>query len=246
MKPLTLLLLTLSAAVLAVEEAPRPNFNPAQTRPPVEGPSTPVTDVPRGNRDSSPMAQLSPDEQQQLREAMRQAQQDPAVKEAHEQAAKAQQAAMEAQTKAREITDVTMRKADPAIAPVLEKMRKAMEARLTRQPNNEANIPRNPAGSSRPNIIIGNPQRSDLLTQLSPDEQRRVREAMGKANSDPAVKEAREAAAAAQKKVLQLTEEFARKDDPEIGPVLDKLHKSMESNRARPADEKPRQRKSGE
>ena len=44
---------------------------------------------------------------------MEKAKQDPAVKEAHEQAAKAQQAAQEAQKKARDITDDAARKADP-------------------------------------------------------------------------------------------------------------------------------------
>jgi hypothetical protein len=242
MKPLPLLILTLSAAVFAVEESPRPTFNPDQARPSAEGPRAPAIDVQRGNRNNAPFAQLSPEEQLRLHEAMQKAQQDPVVKEAHEQAAKAQQAAMEAQKKAREITDDAARKADPSVAPILEKVRKAMEARQTRPPNAEPSTPRNTDGGNRANMNIGNAQRFDPMTQLTPDEQRRVREAMGKANAEPAVKEAREAAAAAQKKVMQLTEEFARKTDPEIGPLLEKLRKSMESGRARPSEESPRQR----
>jgi Zn-dependent M16 (insulinase) family peptidase len=248
------------------------------------------------------MVQLSPEEQQRLHEAMQKAQQDPAVREAHEHAAKAQQIAMEAQKKAHEITDDAARRADPSIAPILEKIRKAMEARQNRQPNQptpgngpqsnhepkrvlqnnqnpennhrEDNKPRNPDASQRVgsnenpfggNRVVKNPnqptpennnhevgknskspQRQDPLAILSPDEQRRVREAMGKANSDPSLKEAREAAAAAQKKVMELTEELARKADPEIAPLLDKVRKAMEARRNAPVQETNRNRKQGE
>ena len=69
---------------------------------------------------------------------------------------------------------------------------------------------------------------------------------MGKANSDPSLKEAREAAAAAQKKVMELTEELARKADPEIAPLLDKVRKAMEARRNAPVQETNRNRKQGE
>jgi hypothetical protein len=114
MKHLPLLLI--AALGFAAEEAPRPNIRP-------EGPA------PEGRALPRLPVQLSPDEQKRLHEAMEKANQDPAVKEAHEQAAKAQQAAAEAQKKAREITDDAARKADPSIAPLLEKMHKAFEAR---------------------------------------------------------------------------------------------------------------------
>ncbi len=292
MKPLPLLLLALTSGVLAAQDGPRPNSNPDQARPPVEGPRQPNiqpnNDAQRGNRNVGPMVQLSPEEQQRLHEAMQKAQQDPAVREAHEHAAKAQQIAMEAQKKAHEITDDAARRADPSIAPILEKIRKAMEARQNRQPNQPApgngpqpnhepkrilqnnqnpenhhredNKPRNPDAPQRvgsnENPFGGNnpevgknpksPQRQDPLAILSPDEQRRVREAMGKANSDPSLKEAREAAAAAQKKVMELTEELARKADPEIAPLLDKVRKAMEARRNAPVQETNRNRKQGE
>ena len=139
MKPLPLLLLALTSGVLAAQDGPRPNSNPDQARPPVEGPRQPNiqpnNDAQRGNRNAGPMVQLSPEEQQRLHEAMQKAQQDPAVREAHEHAAKAQQIAMEAQKKAHEISDDAARRADPSVAPILEKIRKAMEARQNRQPN---------------------------------------------------------------------------------------------------------------
>jgi|GEM_PF-1140165 len=302
MKPLPLLLLALTSGVLTAQDGPRPNSNPDQARPPVEGLRQPNNDAQRGNRNVGPMVQLSPEEQQRLHEAMQKAQQDPAVREAHEHAAKAQQIAMEAQKKAHEISDDAARRADPSVAPILEKIRKAMEARQNRQPNQptpgngpqsnhepkrilqnnqnpennhrEDNKPRNPDASQRVgsnenpfggnrvvkkpnqptpennNPEVGknfkNPQRQDPLAILSPDEQRRVREAMGKANADPSLKEAREAAAAAQKKVMELTEELARKADPEIAPLLDKVRKSMEARRDGQVPESNRNRKPGE
>lgn len=339
MKLLPLLLLALTSRVLVAQDGPRPNFRPDQVRPPVEGSrqpnAQPNNDAQRGNRNVGPMVQLSPEEQQRLHEAMQKAQQDPAVREAHEHAAKAQQIAMEAQKKAHEISDDAARRADPSVAPILEKIRKALEARQNRQPNNdggnrvgnkpnqptpdnnpqpnkepkrilqnnqnpennnrEDNKPRNPDSSQRigsndnpfggnrvvkkPNQPTSedqpqpnnkepqrvnknnknpennnpeggknfkNPQRQDPLAILSPDEQRRVREAMGKANADPSLKEAREAAAAAQKKVMELTEELARKADPEIAPLLDKVRKTMEARRDGQAPESNRNRKPGE
>ena len=86
MKHLPLLLLAASLG-FAAEEGPRPPARPQG--PGQEGRQTPRLPV-----------QLSPDEQKRLHEAMEKAKQDPAVKEAHEQAAKAQQAAQEAQKKA--------------------------------------------------------------------------------------------------------------------------------------------------
>ena len=115
MKHLPLLLLAATLG-FAAEEGPRPPARPQG--PGQEGRQTPRLPV-----------QLSPDEQKRLHEAMEKAKQDPAVKEAHEQAAKAQQAAQEAQKKARELTEDAARKADPSVAPILEKIKKAMERR---------------------------------------------------------------------------------------------------------------------
>ncbi len=244
MKHLPLLLL--AALGFAAEEAPRPNVSPDGPTP--EGRANPRLPVP-----------LSPDEQKRLREAMEKANQDPAVKEAHEQAAKAQQ-------KAREATDEAARKADPSVAPILEKVRKAMEQRQPNQPGRQpeaqpaGETPRQREGGNRqPNAQPGRGreegnrqpeaqprgeatrQREGYREQttirgaqspgLTPDEQQRVREAMAKANAEPAVREAREAATAAQRKAMEIAEDAARKANPSLAPLLDKMHKGGESRR---------------
>ena len=96
MKHLPLLLLAASLG-FAAEEGPRPPSRP-------QGPGQEGRQLPR-----LPV-QLSPDEQKRLHEAMEKAKQDPAVKEAHEQAAKAQQAAAEAQKKAAEAMQMELSK----------------------------------------------------------------------------------------------------------------------------------------
>ena len=242
MKHLPLLLI--AALGFAAEEAPRPNFRPEGSAP--EGRALPRLPV-----------QLSPDEQKRLHEAMEKANQDPAVKEAHEQAAKAQQAAAEAQKKAREITDDAARKADPSVAPILEKVRKAMEQRQPgrqpeAQPRGEA--PRQREAASRQPNAEPNRQREGNREQpanrgaqfpgLTPDEQQKVREAMAKANAEPAVREAREAAAAAQRKAMEIAEDVARKADPSLAPLLEKMHKAFEARR--PEGEGQRGRKQPE
>jgi len=265
MKHLPLVLL--AALGFAADQAPRPNVRPDGPAP--EGRANPRLPVP-----------LSPDEQKRLHEAMQKANQDPAVKEAREQAGKAQQAAAEAQKKAHEVTDEAARKADPEVAPILEKIRRAMEKRQPnqegRQPNQESGrfregnrlpeaqprgeAPRQREGSNRqPNAQPGRGReegnrqpeaqprgeaplqreanreqpnnRVGQLPGLSPDEQQRVREAMAKANADPAVKEAREAAAVAQRKAMEIAEDAARKADPSIAPLLEKMHKAGASRR---------------
>ncbi len=240
MKHLPLLLL--AALGFAAEDAPRPNVRPEGPTP--EGRSNPRLPVP-----------LSPDEQKRLREAMEKANQDPAVKEAHEQAAKAQQAAAEAQKKAREATDEAARKADPSVAPILEKIRKAMEQRQPNQPGRQPETqprgeePRRPEGQPnqpgrergpgqpegdrpRGDVREPGPDRGGVIPGLSPDEQRRVREAMAKANENPAVRAAREAAAA-QRKAIEIAEDIARKADPSIAPLLEKMRKAGEAQRGR-------------
>jgi hypothetical protein len=240
MKHLPLLLLAASLG-FAAEEAPRPQFRPDGPGP--EGRPNPRLPVP-----------LSPDEQKRLHEAMEKAKQDPAVKEAHEQAAKAQQAAQEAQKKARELTDEAARKADPEVAPILEKIKKAMERRQPEQPDRQPQVqprgeqPRRPEGQPNqpgrdrgPNQPNGDRPRGDvrepgadrggMLPGLTPDEQRRVREAMAKANAEPAVREAREAAAAAQRKAIEIAEDAARKADPSLAPLLEKMRKAGEARR---------------
>jgi hypothetical protein len=82
------------------------------------------------------------------------------------------------------------------------------------------------------------------LPGLSPDEQQRVREAMAKANAEPAVKEAREAAAAAQRKAIEIAEDAARKADPSLAPLFEKMRKAGEPRR--PQGENPRGRKQPE
>jgi len=231
MKHLPLLLL--AALGFAADEAPRPNVRP-------DGPA------PEGRANPRPPVPLSPDEQKRLHEAMQKANQDPAVKEAREQAAKAQQAAAEAQKKAHEVTEEAARKADPEVAPILEKIRRAMEKR---QPNQEGRQPnqepgrfregnRQPEGQPRgeaPRQREGNREqpnnRVGQLPGLSPDEQQRVREAMAKANAEPAVKEAREAAAAAQRKAIEIAEDAARKADPSLAPLFEKMRKAGASRR---------------
>jgi hypothetical protein len=231
MKHLPLLLL--AALGFAADEAPRPNVRP-------DGPA------PEGRANPRPPVPLSPDEQKRLHEAMQKANQDPAVKEAREQAAKAQQAAAEAQKKAHEVTEEAARKADPEVAPILEKIRRAMEKR---QPNQEGRQPnqepgrfregnRQPEGQPRgeaPRQREGNREqpnnRVGQLPGLSPDEQQRVREAMAKANAEPAVKEAREAAAAAQRKAIEIAEDAARKADPSLAPLFEKMRKAGANRR---------------
>ncbi len=240
--PLLLLAATLG---FAAEDGPRP---PARNQRPGQESRQPVP--------------LSPDEQKRLHEAMEKAKQDPAVKEAHEQAAKAQQAAQEAQKKARDITDEAARKADPEVAPILEKIKKAMERRqpdqTDRQPQGQ---PRRPEGQPdqpgrergpgqpegdrpRGDVREPGPDRGGVIPGLSPDEQRRVREAMAKANGDPAVRAAREAAAAAQRKAIEIAEDVARQADPSLAPLFEKMRKAGEPRR--PQGENPRGRKQAE
>ena len=247
MKHLPLLLL--AALGFAAEDAPRPNVRPEGPTP--EGRTNPRLPVP-----------LSPDEQKRLREAMEKANQDPAVKEAHEQAAKAQQTAAEAQKKAREATDEAARKADPSVAPILEKIRKGMEQRQPNQPGRQPEAqprgeqPRSPKGGNRqPNAELGRGReegnrqpeaprqregkreepanRGAQLPGLTPDEQQKVREAMAKANAEPAVREAREAAALAQRKAMEIAEDAARKADPSLAPLFEKMRKAGEAQRGR-------------
>ena len=253
MKHLPLLLLAATLG-FAAEEAPRSPFRP-------EGPS------PEGHPNPRLPVPLSPDEQKRLREAMEKAKQDPAVKEAHEQAAKAQQAAQEAQQKARELTEDAARKADPSVAPILEKIKKAMERRQPDQPDRQPQVqprgeqPRRPEGQPnqpgrergpgqtegdrpRGDVREPGPDRGGVIPSLSPDEQRRVREAMAKANENPAVRAAREAAAAAQRKAIEIAEDIARQADPSLAPLFEKMRKAGEPRR--PQSDNRRDRKQPE
>jgi hypothetical protein len=237
--PLLLLAATLG---FAAEDGPRP---PARNQRPGQESRQPVP--------------LSPDEQKRLHEAMEKAKQDPAVKEAHEQAAKAQQAAQEAQQKARDITDDAARKADPEVAPILEKIKKAMERRQPDQtdrqpqgqPEGQPDQPGRERGPGQPegdrprgDVREPGPDRGGVIPGLSPEEQRRVREAMAKANGDPAVRAAREAAAAAQRKAIEIAEDVARQADPSLAPLFEKMRKAGEPRR--PQGENPRGRKQAE
>jgi hypothetical protein len=251
MKHIPLLLLAATLG-FAAEEGPRPPSRP-------QGPGQEGRQLPR-----LPV-QLSPDEQKRLHEAMEKARQDPAVKEAHEQAAKAQQAAQEAQQKAREITDDAARKADPSVSPILEKIKKAMERRQPEQPGRppqgqpRGEPPRRPEGQPnqpgrergpgqpegdrpRGDVREPGPDRGGPIPGLSPDEQRRVREAMAKANENPAVRAAREAAAAAQRKAIEIAEDVARQADPSIAPLFEKMRKAGEPRRPQGDDRRDRKR----
>ena len=214
-----------------------------------DGPRSPARNQRPGQESRQPVP-LSPDEQKRLHEAMEKAKQDPAVKEAHEQAAKAQQAAQEAQKKARDITDEAARKADPEVAPILEKIKKAMERRqpdqTDRQPQGQPRRPEGQPEGDRPrgDVREPGPDRGGVIPGLSPDEQRRVREAMAKANGDPAVRAAREAAAAAQRKAIEIAEDVARQADPSLAPLFEKMRKAGEPRR--PQGENPRGRKQAE
>ena len=215
MKHLPLLLLAATLGIAAEEGPHQPNRPQA---PGQEGRPNFRLPVP-----------LSAEEQKRLHEAIEKAKQDPAVKEAHEQAAKAQQAAAEAQKKARELTDEAARKADPEVAPILEKIRKAAEQPRGEQPDRQPNPegPRLREGGDRP--LPNN--RGAQFPGLTPDEQQRVREALAKANAEPAVREAREAAAAAQRKAIEVAEDAARKADPSVAPLFEKMRKAGEARR---------------
>lgn len=265
MKHLPLLLLAATLG-FAAEEGPRPPSRPQA--PGQEGRPSPRLPV-----------QLSPDEQKRLHEAMEKANQDPAVKEAQEQAAQAQQAAQEAHKKARDITEDAARKADPSVAPILEKIKKAMERRQPDQPDRQpqgqprgeaprrpevqprGEQPRRPEGQPnqpgrergpgqpegdrpRGDVREPGPDRGGVIPGLSPDEQRRVREAMAKANGDPAVRAAREAAAAAQRKAIEIAEDVARQADPSLAPLFEKMRKAGEPRR--PQGDNRRDRKQAE
>ena len=231
MKHLPLLLLAATLG-FAADEAPRPQGRPDQS---------PGAARPEGRPNFHLPVPLSPDEQKRLHEAMEKAKQDPAVKEAHEQATKAQQAAAEAQKKAREITDEAARKADPEVAPILEKIKKAMEHP---QPNQPGRQPNTEPGRLREGNREQPANRGAQFPGLTPDEQQRVREALAKANAEPAVREAREAAAAAQRKAMEIAEDAARKADPSVAPLLEKMHKAAEARR--PEGEGQRGRKQPE
>jgi vacuolar-type H+-ATPase subunit E/Vma4 len=56
---------------------------------------------------------------------------------------------------------------------------------------------------------------------------------MAKANAEPAVKEAREAADAAQRKAMEIAEDAARKADPSLAPLFEKMRKAGEAQRSR-------------
>lgn len=258
MRPSSLALLAFATLGLIGQDAPRPNTNP---------------DQPRGKNIPRLPAALSPDEQEKLQAAMEKARQNPAVKEANEQAEQKEQAAMESRRKARELTEDAARQADPSVAPILEKLRKALDNNRNRQPTpdpraNEGrnnNQPRPPQGEPRANDGRKNaqpedepktnpgrnnrqpnteprantrdeptPDRAPQTNQpnVSPDEQKRLREALNKAMQDPDVKAAHEAAATAQKKARELAHAAALKADPSLAPLLEKMKAGGEPRRA--------------
>ena len=122
---------------------------------------------------------------------------------------------------------------------------------LDRRPQGKPEQPNRDRGSEQPqgdrprgDVREPGPERGGMIPGLSPDEQRRVREAMAKANGDPAVRAAREAAAAAQRKATEIAEDVARQADPSIAPLFEKMRKGGEPRR--PQGDNPRDRKQPE
>ena len=84
-----------------------------------------------------PAAMLSPDEQAKLRAAMEKAGQEGAVKEARENAQKAQKALEEARLNERKATEAAALKADPSLEPIFDKLHKAQQNQPSARRGNE-------------------------------------------------------------------------------------------------------------
>lgn len=96
-------------------------------------------------------------------------------------------------------------------------------------------------GNFRPegNRPRGNMQQ--MKPALTPDEMKKVHEALEKVKENPAVKEAHEAATEAQKaageamkKAREITEAAAIQADPEVAPLLEKMKKGMQNRQPQP------------
>lgn len=84
-----------------------------------------------------PAVMLSPDEQAKLRAAMEKAGQDSAVKEARENAQKAQKALEEARLNERKAAEAAALKADPSLEPIFDKLRKVQQNQPSARRGNE-------------------------------------------------------------------------------------------------------------
>lgn len=137
----------------------RPNIE----RPNIERSNVPRTNVERpnaeranaqpregqGNAQRGGFSALTPDEQAKLKAAMEKAGQEAAVKEARENAQKAQKALEEARLNERQATEAAARKADPSLEPILDKLHRAQAeqgANQNRRSNEGGEQPRTPRG----------------------------------------------------------------------------------------------------
>ncbi len=132
-------------------------------RPNIERPNVPRTNVERpnaeranaqpregqGNAQRGGFAALTPDEQAKLKAAVEKAGQEAAVKEARENAQKAQKALEEARLNERKATEAAALKADPSLEPILDKLHQAQTeqgANQNRRSNEGGEQPRTPRG----------------------------------------------------------------------------------------------------
>jgi len=124
----------------------RPNLErPVGQRPNGERPSV----QPREGQGAvnRPAAMLTADEQAKLRAAMEKAGQEGAVKEARENAQKAQKALEEARLNERKATEAAALKADPSLEPIFDKLHKAQQnPQPGRRGNEGGDQPRAPRG----------------------------------------------------------------------------------------------------
>lgn len=116
---------------------PQPGRGQTIERPDVERPNLPRADGERSSVQSregqanvqrGAFAGLTPDEQAKLRAAMEKANQDAAVKEARENAQKAQKALEEARLNERKVTEAAALKADPSLEPLFDKIHQAQRS----------------------------------------------------------------------------------------------------------------------
>lgn len=119
----------------------RPNVErPNGERPGADRPAVQPREGQGGN--ARPAAMLTPDEQAKVRAAMEKANQDSSVKEARENAQKAQKALEEARLNERKATEAAALKVDPSLEPIFDKIHKAQQNQQQRRGNE---------GGERPN-----------------------------------------------------------------------------------------------
>ena len=124
---------------------PQAGRGPNLERPNIERPNLPRADGERanaqpregqGNIQRGAFAGLTPDEQAKLKAAIEKAGQEAAVKEARENAQKAQKALEEARLNERKATEAAALKADPTLEPLFDKIHRAQQ---NQRPNARGN-----------------------------------------------------------------------------------------------------------